>query len=249
MWHVEAPTFPRQSSHRWSWGFQSYAPTAFYPPSTLPGRFLVAISVRRWVNLRAIVRLELGILEKKKNLMTSSKIESAIFRLVALCFNHLHWRIWEAFQMSWSSPNVIIFPSLPALIILQLIRSRSTNLRFISSTKSHLHHKSQLISNGSCTAGFIHFSRSFVLPVTPFCIIQVQSLPEKSPTYLKQRSDMSARRISIEIGPTFRFNDFTIKIKNADFYRIWGSHIRGDEEFLSSGILRYVIRWKLTDVS
>jgi hypothetical protein len=45
------------------------------------GRFLVLISVRGWVKLRALVRLKgLGQL---KNQMTSSGTEPATFRLVA----------------------------------------------------------------------------------------------------------------------------------------------------------------------
>jgi hypothetical protein len=50
--------------------------------STLPpGKFLVLISVRGWVDLSDIVRLE-G-LDQLKNAMTSSGIENATFRLLA----------------------------------------------------------------------------------------------------------------------------------------------------------------------
>jgi hypothetical protein len=31
LWEVEAPTFSRQSAHRWRWGCQPYAPAALYP--------------------------------------------------------------------------------------------------------------------------------------------------------------------------------------------------------------------------
>jgi hypothetical protein len=56
-----------------------------------PGRFLVLISVRNSVDLRAIVRLEgLGQL---KNSMTSSVMEPAIFRLVAWCRKQLRYRV------------------------------------------------------------------------------------------------------------------------------------------------------------
>jgi hypothetical protein len=55
-----------------------------------PGRFLVLISVRGWVDPRAVVRLEgLGKLKKKS---ASSELEPATFRLVE-CLNQLRYRM------------------------------------------------------------------------------------------------------------------------------------------------------------
>jgi hypothetical protein len=76
LWDVEAPIPSRQSDHRWRWGS---VPRSGRPLP--PGKFLVLISVRGWVDPRAIERLER--LGQWKNLMTSWEIEPEAFRLVA----------------------------------------------------------------------------------------------------------------------------------------------------------------------
>jgi hypothetical protein len=53
-WDVKTPTFSRQSAHRSRWNCRLKR----RPPFTPPERFLVLISVRCWLDLKVLVRLE-----------------------------------------------------------------------------------------------------------------------------------------------------------------------------------------------
>jgi hypothetical protein len=87
LWDISAPTFSLDS--QLTDGGKVVSLTRQLP-LTPPGRFLLLISVRGWVNPRAIVWLE-GLGKLKES--TSLGLEPATFRLVAYCLNQLRYHV------------------------------------------------------------------------------------------------------------------------------------------------------------
>jgi hypothetical protein len=76
LWDVVAPTFSRQSAHRWRWGCRPYSPAALYPQEDSWYSFPLRLS-------RPQGHSGAGRIRSIGNPMTSLGFELATFRLVA----------------------------------------------------------------------------------------------------------------------------------------------------------------------
>jgi hypothetical protein len=129
MWDVEAPIFSRQLVRRWQWGWSALRAGRTLPP----GRFLVLISVRGWLDPRAIVRLErLGLL---KNPVASSGFKLANFRLVAWPHDAV-CRIWNSRSGGYEESHLLGYNERHAVCWRHATFRRSMSPSWTSKTKS-----------------------------------------------------------------------------------------------------------------
>jgi hypothetical protein len=85
-WDVEAPTFCRQSAHRWRWGCQPYAPAALYSRKIPGTHFSYRLSRPQGHSAAGRIRS----IEKSGDLIGN---RTRCLRLVAECLNQLRYRV------------------------------------------------------------------------------------------------------------------------------------------------------------